>query len=273
MLHVRPVQTLELPELAPYRSMRWQFEHREQGIFVAEGEKVVRRLLESALSVQSLLLPEKWLESYRGILEQRSEEIWAFTAEKKLLEKLTGFSMYQGVLAVGKVPEPKSIEEAMKQSARPLLFMAVDGLSNAENLGGLVRNCVAFGAHALIVGETCCSPWLRRAVRSSMGTIFKLPTIETPSLVRTLGELRAWGIHRIAAHPHTDRKTLAEADFTYDCCIVLGSEGAGISAEVLNACDDHVVIPMSNEVDSLNVNTAGAVFLYEASRQRGSTHR
>src|SRR3954467_6740473 len=106
MLHIQPVESLELPELAPYRSMRWQFEHREQGIFVAEGEKVVRRLLESNLTVLSLLLPEKWLATYANLLERRTENIHAFTAEKALLEKMTGFSMYQGVLAVAKVPAP-----------------------------------------------------------------------------------------------------------------------------------------------------------------------
>jgi tRNA G18 (ribose-2'-O)-methylase SpoU len=268
MLHIQPVESLELPELAPYRSMRWQFEHREQGIFVAEGEKVVRRLLESNLTVLSLLLPEKWLTTYANLLERRTEDIHAFTAEKVLLEKMTGFSMYQGVLAVAKVPVPVPLNHIISASPSPRLYVAVDGLSNAENLGGLVRNCAAFGAHALIVGETCCSPWLRRAVRSSMGTIFKLPVVETTSLIRTLREIRTYGINTIAAHPHGNKRTVQDADFTQDCCIVLGSEGSGISKEVLQECDDQVLIPMSNDVDSLNVNIAGAVFLYEANRQR-----
>src|SRR3954462_1732744 len=92
MLHVRPVTDFELPELAPYRTMRWQAEHRQQGIFVAEGEKVVRRLLESPLEIVSLLLPEQWLQEYSELLQRRPEkEIAAFTAEKTVLEELTGF--------------------------------------------------------------------------------------------------------------------------------------------------------------------------------------
>jgi tRNA G18 (ribose-2'-O)-methylase SpoU len=87
-------------------------------------------------------------------------------------------------------------------------------------------------------------------------------------MVRSLRETRSLGIRTIAAHPHTNKRTVHDADFTRDCCIVLGSEGSGISKEVLNECDDQVLIPMSNEVDSLNVNIAGAVFLYEANRQR-----
>ena len=269
MLHVCPVDNLDLPELAPYRSMRWQFEHRQQGIFVAEGEKVVHRLLESPLQVISLLLPAKWVAAYADLLARRAEDITAFTAEKNVLEKLTGFSMYQGVMAVAKVPQPLSLSEAIEGARKPLLFVAVDGISNADNLGGLVRNCAAFGVDAILVGETSCSPYLRRAVRSSMGNVFKLPVVESPHLADLLRELRTRSIHCVAAHPHTDQKTLAQAYFVGDTAIVLGSEGAGISAAVLEICDESVLIPMSNEVDSLNVGTAGAIFLYEASRQRG----
>src|SRR4029077_16468447 len=93
-----------MPALAPYRTMRRQYEHRQQGIFVAEGEKVVRRLLESQVSVVSVLLPEKWLRDVEPVLQARREDIRFFVGEKKLLETLTGFSMYQALLAVGRVP-------------------------------------------------------------------------------------------------------------------------------------------------------------------------
>lgn len=269
MLRVCPVDHIDLPELAPYRTMRWQFEHRQQGIFVAEGEKVVRRLLESDLEVISLLLPPKWLENYRELLTRRKGEIQAFTAEKPLLEKLTGFSMYQGVLAVARVPAPLKLETVIAHSRKPLLLVAVDGISNAENLGGVVRNCAAFGASALVVGESSCSPYLRRAVRSSMGNVFTLPVVESANLVETIRAMQTAGIRSVAAHPHTTETTLPACDFNRDCCIVLGSEGQGISSAVLQACDQAALIPMSNQVDSLNVGTAAAVFLYEARRQRG----
>jgi tRNA G18 (ribose-2'-O)-methylase SpoU len=145
----------------------------------------------------------------------------------------------------------------------------VDALTNAENLGALVRNCVAFGVQGLLVGETSNSPYLRRAVRSSMGTIFQLPVVELASLAQTLRELRGQGIRCVAAHPHTDRRTVAQSDLALDCCLVFGSEGYGISPAVLEQCDEAVAIPMHPGVDSLNVGSAGAVFLYEASRQRG----
>jgi tRNA G18 (ribose-2'-O)-methylase SpoU len=269
MLRVTLIDSFDLPELEPYRTMKRQFEHRRQQIFVAEGDKVVCRLLETDLTVVSILLPEKWLHQLEPVLRRRPEEIQAYVGAKEQLEELTGFSMYQGVLAVAKIPAPVSLEALVQSSRRPILFGAVDGLTSAENLGVLVRNCAAFGIQALLVGETSCSPYLRRAVRSSMGTIFRMPVVETANLALALRSLSAQNIHCIAAHPHTDRRTLAQADFTRDCCVIFGSEGNGVAPEVLEACDEAVAIPMSSGVDSLNVGSAAAVFLYEASRQRG----
>jgi RNA methyltransferase, TrmH family len=126
---------------------------------------------------------------------------------------------------------------------------------------------VAFGADGLLVGETSCSPYLRRAVRSSMGTVFKLPVLETHSLVNTIEQLKKVGVRCVAAHPHSDQRRIVEADLCGATCIVLGAEGTGLTPKLLGACDEAIVIPMANEVDSLNVGAAGAVFLYEAARQ------
>jgi len=274
-LQVQPVRSLEAPELAPYRTMRRQLEHRQQRIFVAEGDKVVQRLLESDLPIVSLLLPPEWLEKFQPLLARRveREEIIAYTAAKETLEELTGFSMYQGVLGVGRIPEMPTLASALAKSPSPRLFVAVDGLTSAENLGVVVRNCAAFGVQALLVGETSSSPWLRRAVRSSMGAIFKLPVVELASLGEALRALRAAGVKTIAAHPHTRAKTLLQTELTVDSCVVFGSEGYGISAEVLESCDEMVAIPMHSEIDSLNVGSAAAAFLWETARQRITTRK
>ncbi|HNQ90885.1 MAG TPA: RNA methyltransferase [Verrucomicrobiota bacterium] len=266
---LQTLESLDGPVLAPYRTMRMQFEHYAERIFVAEGEKVVRRLLESEIEVLSVLLPERWLEPMRPLIERRAEAVAVFVADKKLLEGLTGYSMYQGLLAVARIPAPLPIEVAVQRSVRPRLLAAVDGLANAENLGALVRSCVAFRVQALVVGETSSSPYLRRAVRASMGTVFQLPVVETSDLAGLLGRLRASGVRCVAAHPHAEGRTVAEASMAGDCCVVLGSEGPGLSEAVREACDECVAIPMASAVDSLNVGSAGAVFLYEANRQRG----
>jgi 23S rRNA (guanosine2251-2'-O)-methyltransferase len=163
-----------------------------------------------------------------------------------------------------------TLDKIIEAAPQPGLLVAVESVSNAQNLGGLVRNCAAFGAHGIITGETCCSPYLRRAVRGSMGTIFKLPALEVRNLVATMGAMRGRGYRVVAAHPHTDQRRLSQADFSGNVVILLGSEGSGLSQSILEQCDEAVAIPMQNEVDSLNVGTAGAIFLYEAARQRGT---
>ena len=271
MFRVRNIESLDLPELQPYRTLRQSQGHYDQGIFVAEGVKVVRRLLESRFTVVSVLLPEKWVAEFEPLIKTRPEtEIPVYVAAgKHVLEELIGFSMFQGVLAVGRIPKKQSLLDILELGPRPRLFAAADGLANAENLGALVRNCAAFHVQALIVGETSGSPFLRRAVRNSMGTIFDLPIVEAPSLVQSLRELRERGVRCIAAHPHVEGRTLSQADFTGDSCILFGSEGSGISPAALGVCDEAVAIPMPPTVDSLNVGAAAAVFLYEANRQRG----
>ena len=268
MFSVEKIESFDDPRLTPYQTMRRQYDHAAQEIFVAEGEKVVRRLLQSDLEVISVLLPEKWITDYSPLIESRHEKISVFTADKTVLEKLTGFSFYQGVLGVAKIPKPLTLPEALSTMSHPYFFAAVDSVSSAENMGALVRNCVAFGVQALLVSETSCTPYLRRAVRNSMGTIFKLPLFFSDNLAVTLQGLRQKNVHCVAAHAHTDQNTIFKADFKRDCCVVFGSEGSGISTTVAAACDELVLIPMHNEVDSLNVGAAAAVFLYEVARQR-----
>ncbi len=269
MFHVQRIASLDLPELAPYRTLKLAHEHRERGFFVAEGDKVVHRLLASDVEVASVLLPDHRLAEYEPALRARLEDVLVFSAtDKRILEELVGFELFQGVLAVAKVPAQMALPALFEKDKSPRLLVAADGLSNAENVGVLARNCVAFGAQALIVSETCASPYLRRAVRNSMGTIFQLPIIESKSLAAHITELKQLGIRCIAAHAHTDQRVLDEADFTRDCCIVFGSEGSGISPAVLAQCDEAVAIPMPPDVDSLNVASAAAVFLYEAGLQR-----
>ncbi len=267
-MHIERVTSLDRTELAPYATLRQHEEHKRAGIFVAEGDKVVRRLLESHFGVTSVLLPQKRLAEFEPLVRARPEDVAVYVMEIAELQKLTGFPFFQGVLAIGRIPETHSIETVLAATTNPRLFVAIEGLTNAENVGLVVRNCAAFGAQALIVDGTSASPFLRRSVRNSMGTIFKLPIVETANLRDALRTLRQAKVHILTAHPHTTQGTIHECRFDRDCCLIFGSEGAGLSSELLAECDECVAIPMSNEVDSLNVGSAAAVFLYEAARQR-----
>ncbi len=264
-----PIVTLEEPDLQPYKTLRRPVEHQRSGIFVAEGGRVVRRLLESRLDVISVLLTPEWLESYRPLLEPREESTRVFVAPKQLVESIVGFHLHQGIMAVARIPQPATLAAILARTRPPLFLVAVDGLTNAENLGVLVRNCAAFSVDALLVGETSSSPYLRRAVRNSMGAVFTLPVVHVPSLVDAIRQMQsAHNVYVVAAHPHTEQKTLQETALQRDCCIVFGSEGEGITPTVLAVCNESVAIPMRKGVDSLNVASASAVFLYEVQRQR-----
>ncbi|MEP0822267.1 MAG: hypothetical protein HRF44_05410, partial [Ignavibacterium sp.] len=162
-MKITRVTSLDLQQLQPYRTLRRPEEHHRKGIFVAEGEKVVRRLLESKLKVFSVLLTPEWFDIYRSQLERRVPEV--YVAPKQLVESIVGFPLHQGIMAVGGVPGLQTLETVIPDLQAPYFLAAIDGLTNAENIGVLVRNCAAFGVQAILVGETSSSPYLRRAVR------------------------------------------------------------------------------------------------------------
>ena len=265
---LEPVQSLDAPELQLYRTLKRVDEHERAGVLVAANHKVIKRLLASRFTVVSALLTPAWLEKLEPQLRARPEPIHVFVAGADLLETITGYHLHQGALGVAKIPPLPDLATLLKNSPRPLLLAAVEGIANAENLGAVVRNCAAFGVHALLLGETCHSPFQRRAVSGSMGTIFEQPVVPVQNLVATLQTLRARGVRCLAAHPRADAKKLARADLRGDCCLVFGAEGPGLTDAVLAACDDMVEIPMPSHMNSLNVAVATGIFLYEATRQR-----
>lgn len=267
--HLQPVQSLDAPELALYLTLRRVEEHERLGVLVAANHKVISRLLASRFTVLSALLTPAWLEKLEPQLRARPEAIEVYIAEPRLLETITGYKLHQGALAVAKIPELPDFETLLRNSHRPLLLAAVEGIASAENLGAVVRNCAAFGVHFLIVGETCGSPFQRRAVSGSMGTIFEQPVVHVENLTETLLALRARGVRCLAAHPQPGARKLSTVDLRGDCCLLFGAEGPGLTANALAVCDDLVEIPMPSHMNSLNVAVATGVFLYEATRQRG----
>ncbi len=276
ILSIDHIETLDTPEIEPYKSLRRPIEHLELGIFVAEGEKVVTRLLESTLTIESILLSQDWFDIYKPLIEKNPNSIKVFIGMKKLLETIVGHSLHQSMMALAKVPAPLTVEELLLKIETNVqkLFVLVDGIANAENMGVIVRNCVCFGVDALIVMHTSCDPYLRRSVRNSMGNIFQLPIVylntisdhkdlQNNDYTTHIIKLKDRGIKLFAAHPHPKSVNINEIKFSLQCCIVLGAEGQGISQEILDLCDEFVTIPMREGVNSLNVASASAVMLWE----------
>jgi tRNA G18 (ribose-2'-O)-methylase SpoU len=230
--------------------------------------KVVDRLLESPYPVESLLVTPRALARIRHLLGARPETIQVFLAQTKAeIDAVTGFRS-EDVKAVGRLARAPTLGDGLREAPRPHLFAAVDGITNTENVGVVVRNAAGLGTQALLVSDAPCSPFLTRAIRTSMGAVFRLPTVEGLALPATLARLRAEGVQSVAAHPSATMRLLPDVDLRGDACVVLGSEGVGVSRAVLRACDEAVAVPMASGVDSLNVGSAAAAFFYEAWRRR-----
>ncbi len=272
MLHIHYLEDFDLPELAPFKTLRRRKDMERLDRFVVEGAKCVRRLLDSRVPyrIESLMLTPEWLLKLRPELEVRPEEIQAYVAEHQAIEAFTGFTVYQDIKVTARVVTGHTLQSVASLATRPWLLVACDGLANAENMGTVIRNTAAFGGHGLIVGETSTSPLLTRTIRASMGTIFELPFVHEENLVNALKDLKWQGVRIVGAHAHTERKTIGGVDLRGDVCLVFGSEGHGLSPKVEAVCDDLVIIPIAPRVDSLNVGSAVAIFLYEAARQRGT---
>ncbi|HUN66363.1 MAG TPA: RNA methyltransferase [Bacteroidota bacterium] len=263
---IEHIDSLEKPELLPYRTLRRPADHRDQGIFVAEGAKVVHRLLQSEIELLSVLCSPERLPAVETLLRKR--DVTVFLAPREVLETIVGFDLHQGIMAVAKVPASPPLDRFIAGLGSDAVLVALDGLANAENVGVVVRNCGALGVSAVLVGETSSSPYLRRAVRNSMGAVFRLPVFHTSDLAGAIRSvLVPHGFRTCAADP-SGRTILADADLGGKICFVFGSEGTGLTAPVRAACGELIAIPMTNDVDSLNVASASAVILYELFRRR-----
>ena len=268
---IRRVTSSQDPAIADYRHRRRIVTKFGERLFLAEGAKIVERLLASRCVVQSVFLDESWFQTIQAALRERPESIDVFLADKPVIEAAAGYSCFQAVKAVAVPPCAQDVASQLKasdQGVPPKLFAATDGLSNAENIGVLIRSLAAFGGDAFLWSATSCTPWITRVIRTSMGTIFQLPIIESKDLAVTLSDLRRQGVRCVAAQPHANQRRLSHCSFAGDCCLVFGNEDRGVSEEVLAQCDEFATIPMSPGVDSLNVAAAAGICFYEAARQR-----
>lgn len=264
---ITQLTTLDIPELYSYKTLKRPEEHLRKGIFIAEGEKVFSRLLASPLSISSALMTPEWFEEKRSSLELNANSIAVYLAEKKILETIVGYRLHQGIMAIAKIPQQKTLSEMLQQKKDSALYVIADGVMNAENMGVIVRNCVCFNTDALLVLPTSCDPYLRRSVRNSMGNIFALPIVYISEIEKEILQVKKAGFTFYAAHPYEQSKDIRKVQFSNISCVVLGSEGNGVSEYMLSMCDEFVTIPMKHGVDSLNVSSASAVLLWEVKKK------
>jgi tRNA G18 (ribose-2'-O)-methylase SpoU len=268
-MKITPVEGIDDPRVADYRSMRRFAALRQGRRFVAEGTRVLVHLLASPLRVRSLLLEPAQLEIFREQLAARPEEdLEVFVTSREEVQRIVGFQVHHGAMAVADEPEAPDLFE-FARAKKDHVLVALDGVSAAENVGAIVRSMAGIGADGLICDRVTCDPYVRRAARVSMGGIFRTPVWRVDDLPETITALRALrGTRSVAAHNRPPATDIARADLSGNLLVVLGSEATGVSDAVLAACDERVVIPMRGDWTCINVAAAAAVFLWEVERRR-----
>lgn len=186
------------------------------------------------------------------------------------LDRLTHRANHQGIVAVVapiEYAELPDILEKLKENGRPALIVVMDSVTDVRNFGAIARSAECAGADAIIMSAKNSAPVNGEAIRSSSGALTRIPVCRVGSLRNTLKSLQVEGISIVAA-TEKSRTLLYEADLSGSIAIVMGSEGRGISSEVLKLCDMKLAIPILGTIESLNVSAAAAVMLYETVRQR-----
>ena len=243
----------------------------EQGIFIAESPKVIERALNGSYTPVALLMEQKHIEGDGAPIIARCPEVPVYTASRQVLEALTGFALTRGVLCAMERRALPTVEDLLQNARR---VAVLEGIVDPTNVGAIFRSAAALNMDAVLVTPTCCDPLYRRAVRVSMGTVFQVPWTKIgddhtqwphPGLER----LQALGFKTAAMALRDDSVSIDDAGLLSEdkLAIVLGTEGDGLANDTIANCDYTVKIPMSHEVDSLNVAAASAVAFWQLGKR------
>lgn len=259
------------PRVAAYRGVRDGELMRSRGVFVAEGRLIVRRLIDASRhQVQSLLVNEAALRDLEPNVFRLASDVPIFVGDATQLAEIAGYEVHRGCLALIQRPADVPVAQLLASAAS---LVVLDGVTNADNVGGVFRNAAAFGAGGVLLSPTCCDPLYRKAIRTSMGATLQMPfaRVTAAGWPEAIARLRAAGFHTVALTPRDPSETLA--DFAARpriarVALIVGTEGGGLSPAIESAADDRVRIPMAGGVDSLNLAVATGIALYELTAAR-----
>ena len=252
---IQPIDRLDDPRVASYARVGDPAWLRDRGLFVAEGRLVVRRLFETArYDVESVLVTPAAVQSIRDALP---DAVTAYVAEQPILNSITGFDFHRGCLAIAH--RPSDVMGAVTGDR----LVALEGIGNPDNVGGIFRNAAAFGVDAVLLDRTSGDPLYRKAIRTAMGASLSVPFARMENWPGDLEAFRKSGYTVLALTPRAGAKSLDEiARNPPDRWILLaGAEGSGLSDTALRSADVHIRIPIVETVDSLNVTVAVGIAL------------
>jgi tRNA G18 (ribose-2'-O)-methylase SpoU len=250
------------PRVAEYRDVPEPELMRARGLFVAEGRLVVRRLIdERRFVVRSLLLSDAARRDLGPWLARLDPDVPVYICAADHFLDMTGLDIHRGCLALVQRPPASPLDDVLRDAR---LVVALDDVANADNVGGVFRNVAAFGADAVLLSPSCCDPFYRKAIRTSMAAALRVPFARIDAWPEGLWGLRTLGFTLVALTPREPAQALdafARAARPERLLLLVGSEGAGLSPAVERAADIRVRIPVRPEVDSLNLAVATGIAL------------
>lgn len=271
MPNIIEINDFQAPELDIYaRLTENQLRHLyepKNGLFIAESPKVIYRALDAGYVPVSLLLEKKHIEGQAKDIITRCGDIPVYTAEFDILTKLTGFELTRGALCAMYRPALPSAEEICQNTRR---IAILENVMNPTNVGAIFRSAAALNMDAVLLTPACSDPLYRRCLRVSMGTVFQIPWTfigdkSTDWTIQGLKQLHDLGFKTAAMALREDSVNIDNPALMSEdkLAIILGTEGDGLASSTIVNCDYTVCIPMSHDVDSLNVAAASAVAFWQ----------
>lgn len=263
-MNVIEITSLDVPELKPYSKLteaqlRQLKETSDEGLFIVESPKVIKVALQSGYCPVSLLCEARHITGDAAEIISMCKDIQVYTGSRELLAQLTGYTLTRGVLCAMQRPKLPTVKEICKDAQRVVI---IQGVSDTTNIGAIFRSAAALGIDAVLLTSDSCDPLNRRSVRVSMGSVFLVPWTWIDFSFK---ELRDLGF-KTAAMALSDNSISIDNPQLLQVerlAVIMGTEGDGLPKEAIAAADYVVKIPMSHQVDSLNVAAAAAVAFWE----------
>ena len=257
---LRHVTDARDPALAPYRAVGDPASPEREGLFVAEGRLIVERLLLlPTLRWHSIAMTAAAARAMAPVLAA-VPDISVLICEPPVLEAVTGFDFHRGCLALAYRPSTSVPLSAFAHASR---LLALEGVGNPDNVGGLFRVALAFGAGGVLLDSTTADPLYRKAIRTSMAAVLRIPFTRVEPWPSGLEALKAHGFTVVALTP--DPSAIPMAAYSVEpgsrLILVLGSEGPGLRPESMRYADVRLRIPIDPRADSLNVVVAAGIAL------------
>ena len=260
-----PIDDPDDPRIAAYRQVRERDLVGREGRFIAEGEVVLRTLVSSPLvRPLSLLVASHRLERMAAITAAAPAGVPVYVAAQPVLDAIAGFHLHRGLLGLGERLDPPDAKTLIGALPDKALVVALFGIGNHDNMGGVFRNAAAFGAGAVLIDPTCCDPLYRKAIRVSVGAALRMPFARLQPGEDAVALLESAGFEVLSLSP-AGSIPLASLSPPPRAAILLGAEGPGLPADIL-ARTTTVAIPMARGFDSLNVATTSGIVLHHLAR-------